>query len=114
MDTKKKEMTTLQCRVSAEDKEAMIKKAEAADLKLSSYLRTVALSEGKVIFLNQSGSIANSLAEIGINLDRALRDKEIKSDLEEEMLKMFNLINDDFIEILEQISEIKLADEDGD
>ena len=80
---------------------------------MSAYLRTVALSDDKVIFLNQSGSIAKSLAEISTNLDRALRDKEIKSDLEEEMLRMFSLINDDFIEILDQISDIKLSDEGG-
>ena len=63
--------------------------------------------------MNQSGSIAKSLAEISTNLDRALRDKEIKSDLEEEILRMFSLINDDFIEILDQISDIKLSDEGG-
>ena len=80
---------------------------------MSAYLRTVALSDDKVIFLNQSGSIAKSLAEISTNLDRALRDKEIKSDLEEEILRMFSLINDDFIEILDQISDIKLSDEGG-
>ena len=107
------DMTTLQCRVSVTDKEKISHRAEAAHLKMSAYLRTVALSDEKVIFLNEIGSIAKSLAEISTNLDSALRDKEIKSDLEEEMLRMFSLINDDFIEILDQISDIKLSDEGG-
>ena len=113
MEKSNKEMTTLQCRVSVTDKDKISQRAKAAQMDNSKYLRTVALSDDKVIFLNQSGSIAKSLAEISTNLDKALRDKEIKSDIEEEMLRMFSLINDDFIEILDQISDIKLSDEGG-
>ena len=114
MEKGNKDMTTLQCRVSVTDKEQISQRAKAAQMDNSKYLRSVALSEDKVIFLNQSGSIAKSLAEISTNLDRALRDKEIKSDLEEEMLRMFSLINDDFIYILEKISDYQLSEQEAD
>lgn len=114
MDKPTKDMTTLQCRVSVTDKEMISQRAKAAHMDNSKYLRTVALSDKKVIFLNQCGSIAKSLAEISTNLDRALRGKEIKSDLEEEMLRMFSLINDDFFEILVKINDFMLNEEEDD
>lgn len=114
MDKNNIDKTTMQFRIASSDKDKIIQRANAAQLSISSYIRTVALYDDKVTFLNQSGSIAKSLAEISTNLDRALRGKEIKSDLEEDLLNKFNLINDDFVDILEQISKIKLSDEGGD
>ncbi|MBQ3139829.1 MAG: hypothetical protein IJB68_10060 [Ruminococcus sp.] len=101
----------IQVKVSPEAKEIISQHAKAADLNMSEYIRVAAISDEKVIFLNESGSIAKSLAEININLDRALRDREIMTELERELLEKFGDIYNIFYEILDKLSDINHIEE---
>lgn len=101
-----KKTLPIQVKYSPEAKEKVGQRANAADLTLSDFIRIATLSDDKVIFLNGSGSIAKSLAEVNINLDRALRDREITTELERELLEKFGDIYDIFYEILAKLSDI--------
>ncbi len=96
----------IQIKVAPEIKEKIGQRAKAADLNISEYIRIAAMSEEKIVFLNGSGSIAKSLAEVNINLDRALRDREITTELESTLLEKFGDIYDIFYEILDKLSDI--------
>ena len=96
----------IQIKVAPEIKEKIGQRAKAADLNISEYIRIAAMSDEKIVFLNGSGSIAKSLAEVNINLDRALRDREITTELESALLEKFGDIYDIFYEILDKLSDI--------
>ena len=110
MEYAKKSVLPVQVKFSPEAKAKLTSKAKAAELTVSEYLRVSALSDEKVVFLDQSGSIAKSLAEMSINLDRALRDREISTDIEKELLEKFGNIYNIFYEILEKLSDINEID----
>lgn len=101
----------IQVRVTPEAKEKISQHAKAAALNISEYIRVAAISDEKVIFLNGSGSIAKSLAEININLDRALRGREITTELEDALLEKFGDIYNIFYEILEKLSDTNNIEE---
>lgn len=105
MNNETKRILPIQVKVTPEIKEKIAKRATSADLTVSEYIRVSALSDKKIIFLNESGSIAKSLAEININLDRALRDRDITTEVEKELLEKFSAIYDIFYDILETLSE---------
>ena len=96
----------IQVKVTPNAKEKIGQRAKAADLNISEYIRVAAISDKKVVFLNGSGRIAKSLAEVNINLDRALHDREITTELERELLEKFGDIYDIFYEILDKLSDI--------
>lgn len=99
-------LSTIQVKLPQSVKDKILKKAAAANTSLSEYIRFVASTDQKVIFLDDSGSIAKSLAEISINLDRALRVKGITTEQERALLEKFHDIWDSFYDILERISTI--------
>lgn len=101
-----KKALPIQVKFSPEAKEKLCKRANAADLNVSDFIRVATLSDEKVVFLNGSGSIAKSLAEMNINLDRALRDRDITTELERALLEKFGDIYDIFYEILDKLSDI--------
>jgi len=105
MEKSKKKSLPIQVKVSEEIKNKIVKRAKAADLNTSEYMRVSAVSDKKVVFLNSSGSIAKSLAEISINLDRALRGREITTTVERDLLEKFSDVYDIFYEILDKLSE---------
>lgn len=106
MSNDEKMTLPIQVKVSPEIKEKIGQRAKAADLNVSEFIRVAALSDEKVIFLNGSGSIAKSLAETSINLDRALRDREITTEIERALLEKFGDIYNIFYEILDKLSDI--------
>ena len=110
MENTTKSLLPVQVKFSPEGKDKLVSKAKAAELTVSEYLRVAALSDEKVIFLNESGSIARSLAEININLDRALRDREITTDIERNLLDKLGDIYNIFYEVLEKLSDINNID----
>ena len=91
--------------------EKICQRAKSAELTVSDFIRVAVLSDEKVIFLNGSGSIAKSLAEISTNLDRALRDREITTDEERALLEEFGDIYNIFYEILDELSDINHIEE---
>ena len=99
-------LSTIQVKLPQSVKDKIFKKAAAANVSLSEYIRVVASTDKKVIFLDNSGSIAKSLAEISINLDRALRVKGITTEQERALLEKFHDIWDAFYDTLERISNI--------
>lgn len=111
MDNTTKSALPVQVKLSPEAKAKLVSKAKAAELTVSDFIRVSALSDEKVIFLNGSGGIAKSLAEISTNLDRALRDKEITTDAEKELLEEFGDIYNIFYEILDKLSDINNLEE---
>ena len=111
MENTIKSLLPVQVKFSPEGKDKLVSKAKAAELTVSEYLRVAALSDEKVIFLNESGSIARSLAEISTNLDRALRDREITTDEERALLEKFGEIYNIFYEILDKLSDINNLEE---
>lgn len=110
MYNEKKKTPTIQLKVSQEIKDEIAQRAKAAELTISEFMRIAALSEDKVFFLNESGSIAKSLAEININLERALRGREITTDVEKELIEKFGNIYDMFYEVLDSLSNINHLD----
>lgn len=110
MNNEKKKTPTIQLKVSQEIKDKISQRAKAAELTISDFMRIAALSKDKVFFLNESGSIAKSLAEININLERALRGREITTDLEKELIEKFGDIYDTFYEVLDNLSNINHLD----
>ena len=106
MSKEERKSLPIQVKVTPEAKEKIGQRAKAADLNVSEYIRVAAISDEKVVFLNGSGSIAKSLAEININLDRALRDREITTELEDSLLEKFGDIYNIFFEILDKLSDI--------
>ncbi len=111
VDNTTKSALPVQVKLSPEAKAKLVSKAKAAELTVSDFIRVSALSDEKVIFLNGSGGIAKSLAEISTNLDRALRDKEITTDAEKELLEEFGDIYNIFYEILDKLSDINNLEE---
>jgi hypothetical protein len=111
MSKEEKKTLPVQVKFSPEAKEKVGQRAKAAELNVSEYIRVAALSDEKVVFLNGSGSIAKSFAEISINLDRALRDREIKTELERELLEKFEDNYNIFYEILDKLSDINHLEE---
>jgi len=111
MSSNERKSLPIQVKVTPNAKEKIEQRAKAADLNVSEYIRVAALSDEKVIFLNESGSIAKSLAEMNINLDRALRDREITTELERELLEKFGYIYDIFYEILDKLSDVNNLEE---
>ena len=111
MSNEAKKTLPVQVKFSPEAKAKIGQRANAADLNVSDFIRVAALSDEKVIFLNESGSIAKSLAEINISLDRALRDREIMTELERELLEKFGDIYNIFYEILYKLSDIDHIEE---
>ena len=105
-ENKPKSTPTLQVKVTPEIKEAIFERAAAAELTLSDYIRTVALSDTKVIFLDRGGSIAKSLAEININLDRALRGKDITTEVERELIAALNNVSNSLHIIFDKLNTI--------
>lgn len=110
MNNEKKKTPTIQLKVSQEVKDKITQRAKAAELTVSDFMRTAALSNDKVIFLNESGSIAKSLTELSINLERALRGREITKDVEKELIEKFGNIYDMFYEVLDSLSNINHLD----
>lgn len=110
MNEENKITPRIQFKVSQEVKDAIHQRAAAANLSVSDFLRTAALSDDKVVFLNESGSIAKALTEININLDRALRGREITTDVEKELLDKLSDLYDIFYEVLDKISNINNLD----
>lgn len=110
MENTTKSVLPVQVKFSPEAKAKLVNKAKAAELTVSDFIRVAALSDEKVIFLNESGSIAKSPAEININLDRALRDREITTDIEMNLLDKLGDIYNIFYEVLEKISDINDID----
>lgn len=111
MSNEAKKTLPVQVKFSPEAKAKIGQRANAADLNVSDFIRVAALSDEKVIFLNESGSIAKSLAEVNINLDRALRDRDITTELERELLEKFGDIYNIFYEILDKLSDINHIEE---
>ena len=106
MEAEGRKNLPVQVKFSPEMKEKLGLKAKAANLNVSEYIRVSALSNEKVIFLNESGSIAKSLAELSLNLDRALRGREITTELEDKMMEKFHDVYDAFYELLETKKKI--------
>ena len=111
MTSNERKSLPIQVKVTPNAKEKIEQRAKAAELNVSEYIRIAAISDEKVVFLNGSGSIANSLAEVNINLDRALRDREITTELERELLEKFGDIYDIFYEILDKLSDVNNLEE---
>lgn len=110
MYNEKKKTPTIQLKVSQEIKDEIAQRAKAAELTVSEFIRAVVLSDDKVVFLNESGSIAKSMAELSINLDRALRGREITTDVEKELLEKLGDIYDIFYDVLDSLSNINQLD----
>lgn len=110
MYNEKKKTPTIQLKVSQAIKDEITQRAKTAELTVSEFIRAAVLSDDKVVFLNESGSIAKSLAELSINLDRALRGREITTDLEKELIEKFGNIYDMFYEVLDNLSNINHLD----
>ena len=68
MNEENKITPRIQFKVSQEVKDAIHQRAAAANLSVSDFLRTAALSDDKVVFLNESGSIAKALTEINYRI----------------------------------------------
>lgn len=111
MSNEERKSLPVQVKVTPEAKEKIGQRAKAAELNVSEYIRVAAISDEKVVFLNGSGSIAKSLAEVNINLDRALRDRDITTELERELLEKFGDIYNIFYEILDKLSDINHIEE---
>ncbi len=111
MSNEERKSLPIQIKVTPEAKEKIGQRAKAAELNVSEYIRVAAISDEKVVFLNGSGSVAKSLAEININLDRALRDREITTELERALLEKFGDIYNVFYEILDVLSGINHLEE---
>lgn len=105
-ENKPKSPPKLEVKVTPEVKEEITKRAKAANLTLSEYIRIVALSNSKVIFLDSGGSIAKALTEICINLDRALRGKEITTEIEKELIESFNDVYDIMYNIFDMLQNM--------
>ena len=106
MSKDEKKTLPIQIKVAPEIKEKICQRAKSAELTVSDFIHVAVLSDEKVIFLNGSGSIAKSLAEISTNLDRALRDREITTDEERALLEEFDDIYNIFYEVLDKLSGI--------
>lgn len=111
MHNEKKTLQAIQFKASPEVKNEITQRAKAAGLNVSEFIRSAVLSDDKIVFLNESGSIAKSLAEININLERALRGREITTDLEKELIEKFGDIYDLFYEVLNSLSNINNLEE---
>ena len=74
-------------RLSTEEKQCIEEAAMKLGINSSQYIRTIALNKNKLIFLNESGSIANAITKLQIDFDRATRTKALSSENEQYMLK---------------------------
>lgn len=109
MKTQKNE-TNVQFKIGAEQKEQLRKMAEDANLSMTDYIKQSVFSE-KNIILDKGGSIAAALTEIQILLDRALRGKDITTELEIKLLNTLEEVRCKFSVITEQLTDFHLDEE---
>ena len=102
--------TQIQIKLSPEAQERIQLKAERLNLDVSKFIRTVALSDDKIIVLDKGGYIARSLIEIQDILSCALRDGKIDDNLCRILCSRLNDIFDKFIKLTEQLTDISVIE----
>ena len=97
------------------DIKAKIKQiADMAGVSMSAYMIECATSEDKIVIFNKSGEIAKSLTEISIYTERALRGKDITTELERRILSVIEEVSYKFSVILDEVTMIHSSESDGD
>ena len=102
--------TTLQIKLKDSEKAQIKEMADNSNLSMTDLIKTTLFSE-KVIFLDKGGSIAAALTGIQIELQKALRGKELTSELEVKLLNVLEVVLDKFSLITEQLTDIHPDDE---
>ncbi len=105
--------TTIQVRVSDEQKSLIGEKATANGMNISNYLRTIALSDQKTITLKEGTSIARLLVEVHKTLNSACANKVLSDEYTSILLTKIEKIWVLFDEISEKLTDIhSIADDE--
>ncbi|SEK17634.1 hypothetical protein SAMN02910353_00006 [Ruminococcus sp. YRD2003] len=105
--------STIQVRLTEEEKQSIIKNAERANIpQASTYLRCIGVEEGKVIFLDKGGYIPRTLIEINDKITGALRSGKISDDLGREIKALLADVMCKFTDVSERLSTIRDEEDD--
>lgn len=107
-----KRTENIQIKLSPDEKESILRNAERANTNTSMYLRTVGITEGKVIFLDKGGYIPKNLIEINDKITGALRNGKISEDKGNEIIELTRNVMSKFVEISNYLTTISLDDEE--
>lgn len=103
----------IQFKVTADEKAMISDNASRANTNVSKYIRTIALTDNKVVFLDRGGYIPRQLIEINDKITGALRNGKISDALAHELLADIKSIMTKFVEISQQLTIIENSDMEG-
>lgn len=107
-----KRKENIQVKAFEEEKLIIQRNAESANLDVSKYLRTVGMSDEKVVFLDKGAYIPKNLIEINDKITCALREGKISDKLGLEIIAQIRDIMEKFVEISKQLTVVETDEEE--
>lgn len=107
-----KRKENIQVKAFEEEKLVIQRNAESANLDVSKYLRTVGMSDEKVVFLDKGAHIPKNLIEINDKITGALREGKIADKLGLEIIAQIREIMEKFVEISKHLTVVEADEEE--
>lgn len=104
--------TRITIRLSKEEKQLIDDAAKRIGVSSSQYIRSLALSKDKLVFLDESGSIAKAITQLQIDFAMATRGKALSTEGEEYISGLLDDINAKFDELIEYTTQIDIDEDD--
>lgn len=106
--------TRITIRLSKEEKQLIDDAAKRIGVSSSQYIRSLALSKDKLVFLDESGSIAKAITKLQIDFATAIR-KDMLAPSEKELFRNeLNCLITLFNEVIDNTTAIDVDDEEDD
>jgi uncharacterized protein (DUF1778 family) len=104
--------TRITIRGSKEEKQLIDDATKRIGVSFSQYIRSLALSKDKLVFLDESGSIAKAITQLQIDCAMATRGKALSAEGEEYISGLLDDINAKFDELIEYTTQIDIDEDD--
>jgi len=104
--------TRITIRLSKEEKQLIDDAAKRIGVSSSQYIRSLALSKDKLVFLDESGSIAKAITQLQIDFAMATRGKALSAEGEEYISGILDDINAKFDKLIEYTTQIDIDEDD--
>lgn len=104
--------TKIAIRISKEEKQLIDDAAKRIGVSSSQYIRSLALSKDKLVFLDESGSIAKAITQLQIDFAMATCGKALSAEGEEYISGLLDDINAKFDKLIEYTTQIDIDEDD--
>ncbi len=103
---------SIQVRLTENEKEKIIQKANKAGLTQSDYIRAISLKDDSLKILANGQAVAAAMIALQVEIQQAIRTGKISDDLAKEILKKLESVSKMFSEILNQTDDISFDEEE--